>query len=397
MATGQAVSLIGSSAVQFSLIWWLASETNSPVMLAFSGLLAFLPQALLGPFAGVWIDRLKRKFVVIGADMFTGVIAVLFAAAFLGGDPPYWMACVVLGMRALGGVFHTPAIQAVVPLLVPQEALVKANGWSQFMQSGAFMLGPVLGAAMFAALPLPVILLTDFAGAAVASICIAVIKIPEIPVQTHTHKKHFLKELKDGAALFLQDKKLFAMTATATGCMIFFLPLSSYYPLMSSGYFQVSAFYGSIVELAYAAGMMICSLLMGLFGAIHHKLAVAQWGLFGVGITSIICGVLPADMWAFWVFTAMCGVMGASGNVYNIPVIAYLQETIPHEAQGRVFSIIGSLMSLAMPVGLVISGPVAQKYGVALWFFITGAATLVLVGLNACYLALLNKRSKMQS
>ena len=68
IAAGQTVSLIGSSAVQFALIWWLASETGSPMMMALSGLVAFLPQIFLGPFAGVWIDRLKRKYVAIRTD-----------------------------------------------------------------------------------------------------------------------------------------------------------------------------------------------------------------------------------------------------------------------------------------------------------------------------------------
>ena len=79
IAAGQTVSLIGSSAVQFALIWWLASETGSPLMMALSGLVAFLPQIFLGPFAGVWIDRLKRKYVAIAADMFIGLTAVVFA------------------------------------------------------------------------------------------------------------------------------------------------------------------------------------------------------------------------------------------------------------------------------------------------------------------------------
>ncbi|GFN22156.1 hypothetical protein TAMC210_04720 [Thermanaeromonas sp. C210] len=68
IAGGQTISLIGSSAVQFSLIWWLASETASPLMMSLAGLFAFLPQFLLGPFAGVWIDRLSRKTVIICAD-----------------------------------------------------------------------------------------------------------------------------------------------------------------------------------------------------------------------------------------------------------------------------------------------------------------------------------------
>jgi DHA3 family macrolide efflux protein-like MFS transporter len=144
IVAGQTISLIGSSAVQFSLIWWLASETTSPIMMSLAGLFAFLPQLLLGPFAGVWIDRWRRKTVIICADMFTGLVAALFALSFLVWSPPYWLVCVVLGVRAVAGVFHTPAIQAVVPMLVPGEELVKANGWSQLLQAGAFMLGPVI-------------------------------------------------------------------------------------------------------------------------------------------------------------------------------------------------------------------------------------------------------------
>lgn len=180
IAIGQSFSLIGSSAVQFALMWWLASETSSPMVLAISGLAAFLPQILLGSFAGVWIDRLKRKVIVICADLFIGFTALLFALYFLIGNPPYWSAFIVIGVRSIGNVFHTPAIQSIIPMLVPKDKLIKANGWSQFMESGAFMLGPALGAVMYSAFPFPIILLSDFIGAVIASITVGIIKIPEI-------------------------------------------------------------------------------------------------------------------------------------------------------------------------------------------------------------------------
>jgi DHA3 family macrolide efflux protein-like MFS transporter len=101
IALDQTISLIGSSAVQFALIWWLASETSSALMLSLAGLLAFLPQLVLGPFAGVLIDRLKRKTVIIGADLFMSLAAGLFAILFLFGSPPYWVACVVLVEAAI--------------------------------------------------------------------------------------------------------------------------------------------------------------------------------------------------------------------------------------------------------------------------------------------------------
>ena len=264
---GQTVSLLGSSAVQFSLIWWLASETASPMMLAFSGLLAFLPQMLLGPFAGVWIDRLKRKTVLIGADLFTGLVATAFAAMFFVMEqPPYWTACVALGLRAVGGVFHTPAMQATIPLLVSREELVRAGGWGQFLQSGSFMLGPVIGAAMYAALPLPVILLTDLFGALVAALAVTLVRLPELPLRRDAAAPNVLRELKEGAAVYARDRKLCFMTACITIGLVFVLPLSSFYPLMTSDYFQGTAWQGSLVELLYAAGMMLSALLTGMLG-----------------------------------------------------------------------------------------------------------------------------------
>jgi DHA3 family macrolide efflux protein-like MFS transporter len=382
IASGQTVSLIGSSAVQFSLIWWLASETSSAMMLSLAGLFAFLPQLILGPFAGVWIDRLKRKTVIIGSDLFIALAAAVFALLFMAGYQAYWLACVVLGVRALGGVFHMPAVQAAVPMIVPGEELVRANAWSQFLQSGAFMLGPVLGAAMYAALPLPVIMLTDVLGAVIACLCVAMIRIPD-PPRDKQATPHLFGEMKQGLVILLQDRRICIVTGSASLCMVFFLPLSSLYPLMTSAYFSGTAWHAGIVEFAYAGGMMLCAALVSAYGEIKNKFLVIHIALIVLGLGSLWSGLLPPDLSVFWIFTAICAMMGAAGNLFNIPYMAYLQQTIPPEAQGRVFSLIISLMSLAMPVGLLIAGPVAQLYGIAKWFLITGIAIVAIMLISA--------------
>lgn len=379
---GETISEIGSYAVQFSLIWWITSKTSSPLMLAFSGLMAFLPQLLLGPFAGVWIDRLKRKTVIIFADLFIGVVATIYAAFFLFSSPPYWSACIVLGLRATANVFYTPAVQSVIPILVPRQDLIRANSWIQFMQSGALMLGPVLGAAMYAVLPLPIILLSDLAGALVASISIGIIKIPEVKRKQH-QASNYLTELKEGFAIFLQDKKLLIVTLAAAFSMVFYMPLSSFFPLMASDYFHASALYAGIVQFGYAGGMMICSIIMRKYGTIKNKLLVVQIGLFGIGLSSFFCGILPANIMAFWTYAILCTIIGASGNLYNIPYIAYMHETIPNEMQGRAFSIMNSLMSITMPLGLVVAGPITEILGVKSWFLISGVAFVIITVL--CY------------
>lgn len=128
ISIGQMASLIGSSAVQFSLIWWIASETGSPIMMGLSGLAAFLPATLLSPVAGIVADRYHRKYICILADLFIGFSAMVFAVLLWKYDMPVWTALVILFFRSVGNAFHQPAFQAMIPQFVPADKLVQAGG-----------------------------------------------------------------------------------------------------------------------------------------------------------------------------------------------------------------------------------------------------------------------------
>ena len=149
------------------------------------------------------------------------------------------------------------------------------------MQSGAFLLGPVLGAAMYASLPLWIILLSDLAGALVASATVALVKIPD-PERKTQQIPHFFHEMKEGAAAIWQDKKLFIVTAATLLGMVFYAPLSTYYPLMTSDYFKADAWHASMVNFGYAGGMMLCAIILGKFGTIRNKFPVIHLGLLGM-------------------------------------------------------------------------------------------------------------------
>lgn len=373
--SGQTVSLIGSSAVQFALIWWLTNESKSAIMLSLAGLSSYLPQMILGPFVGVWLDRLKRKYVVIFADLFMGFVALGLSIWFLVGSPGYLVVIAALFLRSLANVFHTPSIQAIVPLLVPEEELVKANSWNQFLQSGAFMLGPVLGAAMFAAMPIWLILLTDLIGAIAACLTLWIVDVPDIP-RSEESMQHYLGELKDGFKVFKDDPPMMVVMIFSFFIMIFYLPLGILFPLMTNVHFELSAWFASVVEFSYAAGMMVSAFLIGMKKEWREKLLAAQLSCVGLAITFIGSGLAPANQTGYWIFVFFCILMGGVGNLYNIPFTAYLQETVAPEKLGRVFSLFGSVMSGAMPIGLLLAGPMSEKVGIARWFLISGILTL---------------------
>jgi DHA3 family macrolide efflux protein-like MFS transporter len=309
---------------------------------------------------------------MIAADLFTGFVALVFAGAFFAGSPPYWAACVVLGFRAIGGVFHGPALQAAIPLLVPQEELIRANSVNQFILVGSFILGPVLGAAMSAALPMEYILISDFVLALIACLAIAVVNIPELEKKEH-EEKHFFRELKEGTYVYLEDKKLLFLTISSMIVMVFIMPSSSLYPLLIRGHFGGTEWHLSVVQIIYGVGMMTGAGITGALGKkIPNKIALSMFGLFLFSITMFLLGILPPTQTGFWLCIGVCAAMGAANNVYSIPFMTYMQETISPEKQGRAFSLLNCLMSLAMPLGLLIAGPAAEAWGVLFFFMAAG-------------------------
>ena len=377
VALGQAVSMLGSHGVQFALIWWLAEKTSSPLMLGISGLVAYLLMTLFSPLAGIAVDRYNRKFISIFSDMAMGAVAMIYAVILSFFDLPVWTVFVMLCVRGIGSTFQQPAIQSIIPQLVPKDQLIKTNGWLQLLNSGSFLFGPVIGASLYAIFPMSVVLMSDVVGAVLASTALAVVKIPELE-KTEREEQHFIAEIKEGLQVFKNDRSLFYIVIAEALCMFFYAPLSSFYPLMTSDYFKLSAMYGSVVELSFAIGMMASSLLFSSVLKISRKIRVSFIGLFGMGVMSLLCGIIPPAYTGWFFFAGGCICLGASGNVHTIPLTAYMQETISPEKMGRAFSVLTLISSVTMPVGLLFSSPIAEKAGVNVWFFISGLCMILL-------------------
>ena len=380
VALGQAISMLGSQGVQFALIWWLAEKTSSPLMLGISGIVAYLPMSLFSPIAGIAADRYNRKFISIFSDMTMGMIALIYAVLLFFLDLPVWTVFVMLCVRGIGSTFQQPAIQSIIPQLVPKDQLVKTNGWMQLLNSGSFLLGPVIGASLYAIFPMSVVLMSDVVGAILASVALAVVKIPKLE-KTENEKQRFVTEIKEGLQVFREDKKLFYIVIAEALCMFFYAPLSSFYPLMTSDYFDLSAMYGSAVELSFAIGMIVSSLLFSSVLKVERKIRVSFIGLLGMGIASVICGVIPPVYIGWFFFAASCLCLGVAENVHTIPLTAYIQETVAPKKMGRAFSVLTLISSVPMPVGLLFSSPIAEKVGVNVWFFISGLCMLTLTTL----------------
>ncbi len=174
---GQAVSLITSGVLQMAIIWHLTNTTGSAMVLSMATLVGFLPQAVLGSAIGVLVDRWNRKMVMIGADVIIACAGLVLTVISLSAELPVWIVMLILFIRSVGTAFHSPALSAVTPLLVPEEQLVKCAGYTQSIQSASFILSPAIAAFLYAKWGLNSAVALDVFGAIIACITVAMVHI----------------------------------------------------------------------------------------------------------------------------------------------------------------------------------------------------------------------------
>ena len=167
----------------------------------------------------------------------------------------------IVHIRSIGTAFHTPALNAVTPLLVPEEQLTKCAGYSQSLQSISYIVSPAVAALLYSVWELNAIIAIDVLGAVIASITVAIVRIPKLGDQVQSLKPNFIREMKEGMAVLRQNKGLFALLLVGTLYMFVYMPINALYPLITMEYFNGTPMHISITEIAYASGMLIGGLL----------------------------------------------------------------------------------------------------------------------------------------
>lgn len=370
---GQAFSLLSSSAVQFAIIWWITIETGSALALTIASVVGLLPQAVIGLFAGVWIDRYNRKYIMIAADILVAVSSFILFLFFSIGYQSILLVYIVLFFRALGETFHKPALQAVLPSLVPKSKLTKAGGMGQMINSATTMVGPMLGAFMMSITTLPFAMLLDVFGAFMAILTLSGVKMPTQP--KNVAKSTVICDIKEGIGAFKSNQVLMRLAIPMLITTIIFVPIGTLFPLMVKSFFNGTAWYNGIVQTLFSVGMLLSAMIIGITGGIKKQFLMISISTSLLGVCAFITGFLPGNL--FTLFCFLVFVMGCCGMGFNIPFTAYVQRTVDDKYLGKVLSLITSIMSFAAPIGMFIAGPVSEIIGIGNWMRISGIVMIV--------------------
>ncbi|CDS93125.1 MULTISPECIES: MFS transporter [Sphingobacterium] len=372
---GQFVSLLTSSAVNFAVIVWLSLTHKSAEVLALAGIAGLLPQALIGPFVGVFIDRWDRKKVMIFADAFIALCTLLMTFVLQGSTVGLSLIYLLLACRSIGSAFHAPAMQAIAPLMVPEDKLLRVSGINQMLQSVSSIAGPALGTLAITYFSISQVLYLDVIGAAVAIISLLFVTIPHLAVESTLSIAQVWDDLKQGMKAIYHNRGLsllFLYAMIATFCV---MPIAIMFPLLTIGHFNGGKWEMSVIEIIWGVGMLVGGGLLSAFKVQFSKVIMINTMHIVLGLTFAFSGWFPAT-W-FIPFVVVTAIGGMAMSLFSASFMTTIQEEVAPQMLGRVFSLYFSLAILPSVVGLLFTGFIADVIGVAHAFVIAGILMMV--------------------
>jgi len=372
--SGQTVSLFGSMLVQYAVMWYVTFETRSGLAIALYAVCAFLPQGIVSIFGGTLADRMNRRVLVIVSDSSIAVVTLALALLMMNGVTDLWIILLAVAVRSVGAGFQTPAVQAMIPQIVPPEQLLRVNGIFGTIQSAMALLAPAAAGAIFAAYGLVPLFFVDAITAAIGIAFLAAVAVPtlaSIADKTSSYREDLVEGMRyiGGNPVVRWLLVVFAIIFLLTVAPSFITPL-----LVARTY-GTEVWMVTVLEIAFSVGMLGGGALVSTVFAKSDRMTLILVSCFGFAIFTAGLGLSPN----LWVFYGFMFAIGLFVPLFSAPFMTLVQETVAPEMHGRVFSYVGIVMALATPIGAVAFGPLADVFTVQELLVAAGIITVVVI------------------
>lgn len=389
--TGQAFSLFGSSLVQFALVWYLTLKTGSATVLATASLFAMLPQILLGPIAGTYVDRNNRRLIMILSDSLIALATLVLIYLFWVDKVEVWHIYLISAVRSMGGAFHFPAMSASTALMVPEKHLARVAGANQTLHGLVSIVAPPVAALLVAATTTQNILLIDILTAILGVAPLLYFSIPQPavdPTQADVPAKSFLHDMADGLKYVFSWKGLLMLGILATLLNFLIAPTSALTPLLVTKHFGKGALELGSLDSLFGIGMILGGVLLSIWGGFKKRMMTSLTGIAAFSIAILAIAIAPPDQ--FWIMLVAMFGFGFLLPFVNGPIHALFQSLVEPGMQGRVMSLTNSVAGAMMPVSLLIAGPVTDATSLQTWYWLAGILNLGLAVIGFSIPALIN-------
>ncbi len=411
---GQISTLLGSTIVHFSIVWWITVTTKSTLILSISMVISFLPQIITFPFAGVFADLWDRKKTIIFSDFFQAMTTLIMIIFFITGNANIWLVISMNGLRGIFQAFHEPAAKAIIPIMVPKDKLSRINSIINLSTSLSWMIGPVFAASLMGFFSIQQMLWIDIISFAFAIVLLLRIDIPSPNSKSKSKSKikskskngvkskntlengkedenqntnlnekekldekiSFFKELKIGFITLKEAPGFLAMALTCAGVNFLLVPFNVLLPYFVNVTHSGDETNMAFISLIFNLGMIISSLLSSIKKEWKHKVLYLLIGVVFMCIGNIISALSPTG--SFMMIAIGRFTFGFAICFVNMLYYTLLQLVIPQDKQGRVFSIDAVISLASTPIAILLSNPLIEFLGIVNFFIYSSILAIII-------------------
>ncbi len=364
--SGQAVSQIGDSMNKVALLWFVYELTGSAFKMAVIGLLQTIPPLVFGPLIGVYLDRMRKKPVMIWVDLIRTVLVMLIPLLYAMEALTLERLYVLVFATSIVSTVFGPALASAVPLIVTRPQLTSANALIQSTTNIGLLIGPAVSGVGIAMIGAQNVLYLDAATFMVSALCLMPIRLREtlqMRARLADRTSIFQDLLVGFRFVFVQHRTVLLLMLTATlyslgaSAFVFLLPVFAT-QLLDANPVELGWLWSSL-----GIGMLAASAWLAWVnqGDLRDRLRLISAALAVGAVAVCALGMLQAPVMA----AALIVVFGGSTAVFTPVVWAMLQELTPEPLLGRVFTTFSTGAMASAMAGMAGFGWAADAIGPA--------------------------------
>lgn len=372
---GQTLSRVGDYVYEIALAWWVLQKTGSAQIMSLVLIFALTPSILFALLGGVAVDRFSRPRLMLTSDVLRGLVALVVALLAWANILEVWHVYLASLLFGFLDAFFQPAYAALVPQLVPEPDLTSANSLTSLSLNLGRVIGPSLGALIFTWLGPYWAFGLNSATFFVSSAFLVPLLFAAIPTPSHSEKTHLWQDLRLGLAAVTSRSWLWiTILIVALTNITLAGPYSIAMPFLVSDFMKANVSTLGLIYAIFPLGYVVGSLWLGRYQRIRRRGLVSFLGMALAALMLALFG-LHLPLWSLLLAAMVNGIaLQADQQAWT----SLLQEKIPNEELGRVFSI-DSLGSFALlPVGLALAGWATQTFGPSPVFLVGGVLTALI-------------------
>ena len=358
---GQLISLLGTAMTRFAILIWAYQQTGAATTLALLGFFSFIPLILLSPIAGVIVDRLNRKQIMILTDLGAGLTTVTLLLLYQANHLQIWHLYLMQVLGGAFGAFQVPAYLAATTLLVSPDNYTRINGMRSLSEAIAEVSAPFLAGFLLVLIGIRSIMAIDIVTFLVAIVILLLLQIPQPSPSSEAATAHpnFRQNLSIGFQYIFQRPGLLGLLIIFVG-INFFAALAYYgvLPAMILARTNQNEIALASVQSALGMGGVVGGIVMSFWGGLKPRIH----NILGGAAISFILGDLLFAIGR----SVLVWLIAAFISSFFIPFISasnrsIWQTKVVPELQGRVFSVQEMLRQATIPIGYLAAGLLADR------------------------------------